>query len=63
MKTILNMPDRIASGIFRVDDEITILPSKRTSKIKSIDVFGKQIVEAHAPMSISMSLQDHIDNK
>ncbi|MDO5977867.1 sulfate adenylyltransferase subunit 1 [Flavivirga spongiicola] len=52
---------QIASGIFRVDDEVTILPSKITSKIKSIDVFGKQITEAHAPMSIAISLQDHID--
>ena len=52
---------QIASGIFRVDDEITILPSKITSRIKSINLFGKQIKEAHAPMSISMSLEDNID--
>lgn len=52
---------RIASGVFRKGDEITVMPSGFTSKIKSIDTFNKTHKEAHAPMSVSMTLEDDID--
>ncbi len=52
---------RIASGVFRVGDEITVLPSGFTSSIKSIDTFDGQLEEAFAPMSVSISLDDDID--
>lgn len=52
---------RVASGIFRTGDEVTIMPSGFTSKIKSIDALHKSLGEAYAPMSISMTLEDDID--
>ena len=52
---------RIASGVFRVGDEVTAMPSGLTSKIKSIDTFDGQLNEAFAPMSVSMTLEDDID--
>ena len=52
---------RVASGIFRPGDEITVLPSGFTSKIKSIDTFNGEIQEAYAPMSVSITLEDDID--
>ncbi len=52
---------RVASGIFRPGDEVTIMPSGFTSKIKSIDAFEKSIDEAFAPMSVSITLEDDID--
>ena len=52
---------RVASGVFRVGDEITVMPSGFTSKIKSIDVLDENLEEAYAPMSVSMTLQDDID--
>lgn len=52
---------RIASGVFRKGDEITVMPSGFTSRIKSIDVFEKELKEAHAPMSVSITLEDDID--
>lgn len=52
---------RVASGIFRVGDEVTVLPSGFTSKIKSLDTFNQSNEEAFAPMSISMTLEDDID--
>jgi sulfate adenylyltransferase subunit 1 len=52
---------RIASGIFRPQDEIMVLPSGFTSKIKSIDLHDKSIEEAYAPMSVSITLEDDID--
>jgi sulfate adenylyltransferase subunit 1 len=52
---------RVASGIFRKGDEVTIMPSGFTSKIKSIDTLDKELEEAHAPMSVSITLEDNID--
>lgn len=52
---------RIASGIFRIGDEVAVLPSGFTSKINSINS-GEQIMEeAYAPMSIAITLDDDID--
>ncbi|RAV27948.1 sulfate adenylyltransferase subunit CysN [Sinomicrobium soli] len=52
---------RIASGIFRKGDEVTVLPSGLTSTIKSIDTFDESPGEAFAPMSVSITLEDDID--
>lgn len=52
---------RIDSGIFRKGDEVTILPSEFTSKIKSIDTIDAELEEAFAPMSVSIQLEDDID--
>jgi len=52
---------RITSGVFRKGDEVTIMPSGFTSKIKTIDTLDKSIEEAFAPMSVSITLEDDID--
>lgn len=52
---------RVASGIFRPGDDITVMPSGFTSKIKSIDTEKESLDEAFAPMSISMTLEEDID--
>lgn len=52
---------RVASGIFRVGDEVTVMPSGFTSKIKTIDLYNESLQEAHAPMSVSITLEDDID--
>ena len=52
---------RVSSGIFRPQDEIVVLPSGFTSKIKSIDTIDGPLEEAFAPMSVSISLEDDID--
>src|SRR5690606_22091329 len=52
---------RVASGIYRVGDEVTILPSGFTSTIKSINAGEQEVEEAYAPMSFSMTLEDDID--
>ncbi|MEO2072868.1 MAG: GTP-binding protein [Zunongwangia sp.] len=52
---------RIASGIYRIGDEVSVLPSGFNSKIKSINTGEIEIEEAFAPMSISMTLEDDID--
>jgi len=52
---------RLASGIFRPGDDITVMPSGFTSKIRSIDTIDGPLKEAYAPMSVSMTLEDDID--
>lgn len=52
---------RVAGGVFKKGDEVVVLPSGFTSKVKSIHLYEKEIEEAFAPMSISMTLEDDID--
>jgi len=52
---------RIASGIYRRGDKVTILPSGLNSVIKSIEVGGAEVVEAFAPQSAVICLEDDID--
>ena len=52
---------RVASGVLRVNDKITVMPSGFSSKIKTIDTFDGEIQEAFAPMSVSITLEDDID--
>ncbi len=52
---------RIASGIYRVGDEVAVLPSGFTSKIKAMNAGDIEVEEAFAPMSVAMTLEDDID--
>jgi len=52
---------RVAGGIFRAGDEVSVLPSGFTSKIKSIDSMSGPVDEAFPPMSVTMTLEDDID--
>jgi len=52
---------RIAGGVFKPGDDVMVLPSGFTSKIKSIDTATGSLEEAFAPMSVTMTLEDEID--
>jgi bifunctional enzyme CysN/CysC len=52
----------IASGIVRVGDEIMTLPSRKKSTVKEIVTFDGNLEEAHAPMSVTLTLNDEIDS-
>ncbi|PAY19629.1 bifunctional sulfate adenylyltransferase subunit 1/adenylylsulfate kinase [Rhodopirellula sp. SM50] len=51
----------VASGIIRPGEEIMVLPSKRTSKVKSIVTYEGEVEEAYAPLSVTLTLEDEID--
>jgi len=51
----------IASGIVREGDEIMVLPSRKTSRVKSIDTFDGPLKEAFAPQSVTLTLENEID--
>ncbi len=52
---------RVAGGIFAQGDEVLILPSKQTSRVKSIDVFEASLKEAFPPQTVTITLDDDID--
>ncbi len=52
---------RIASGKYKPGDDVTVLPSGFTSKIKSIDMMGENLDIAFAPQSVTLTLEDNID--
>jgi bifunctional enzyme CysN/CysC/sulfate adenylyltransferase subunit 1 len=52
---------RIASGVVRKGDTVTILPSLRTSRIKAIDMFDGELAEAFAAQSVTIRLDDELD--
>ena len=52
---------RLASGVVRPGDKVVVLPSGFTSTIKSVELDGKQLDEAFAPMSVTIQLTDDID--
>ena len=52
---------RIDGGIFRIGEEILVLPSGLKSKIKEIFLGEVSLQEAFAPMSVTITLEDDID--
>lgn len=52
---------RVAGGVFKKGDEVTVMPSGFSTKIKSIDTMDGEIEEAFPPMSVTMTLEDEID--
>ncbi|MCI5107820.1 MAG: sulfate adenylyltransferase subunit CysN [Pseudomonadales bacterium] len=51
----------VASGVVRKGDEITVLPSGKTSHVKSIVTYDEELELAHADMAITLTLEDEID--
>lgn len=53
---------RIDGGVFKIGDKVKSLPSGFLSTIKTIELNGEIIEQAFAPMSVTMTLVDEIDN-
>ncbi|MBM7173549.1 50S ribosome-binding GTPase [Streptomyces sp. G44] len=52
---------KIASGVLRVGDPVTVLPAGRTSTVAGIDMLGAPVDTAWAPQSVSVRLADDVD--
>ncbi len=52
---------KVASGIVKKGEEVLVLPSKKTSKIKSITTYDGDLEEAFPPQSVTITLEDEID--
>jgi bifunctional enzyme CysN/CysC len=51
----------ITSGTISPGEEIVVLPSGKSSKVKSISTYDGELSEAFAPQSVVITLQDEID--
>ena len=52
---------RVAGGVFKKGDEVVVLPSGFTTKIKSILQSEEEVDEAFHPQSVTILLEDEID--
>jgi sulfate adenylyltransferase subunit 1 len=52
---------RVAGGVFKPGDEVTVLPSGFNTRVKAIHTPDGEIEEAFAPQSICLTLTDEID--
>ncbi len=52
---------RMSSGVLRKGDKVSVLPSGFSTTVKSIELDGKEMEEAFAPMSVTVLLEDDID--
>lgn len=52
---------RVSGGVFKKGDDVVVLPSGFTSKIKSINTFDGEVDEAFPPMSVTILLEDDLD--
>ncbi|MEX2607248.1 MAG: GTP-binding protein [Kiritimatiellia bacterium] len=52
---------RVAGGVFKPGDEVTVLPSGFSSRIKGIHTMDGDLQEAYSPLSCAITLEDEID--
>jgi sulfate adenylyltransferase large subunit len=52
---------QVAAGEVRPGDTVLALPSGRRTRIKSIATFDGDLERAHAPMSVTLTLEDELD--
>ncbi len=52
---------RVAGGVFKTDDDVVVLPSGFSTKIKKILMADQELQEAFYPQSVTILLEDEID--
>ena len=60
-QTFRGYTGQIASGVVRPGDEILAQPSGRRSRVRRIATFDGDLQVAHAPLSVTLTLDDEID--
>lgn len=51
----------VVGGIFSQGDEVMVMPSRKTSKIASIDTPEGPVAQAFPPMAVTLRLEDDVD--
>ena len=51
----------VVSGQIKPGDDVTALPSGKTSKVKQVVTFDGDLEEAYAPQAVTLTLEDEID--
>ena len=52
---------QVASGVLRPGDPVMVLPSGRTSRVKSVVTYDGELKKARPPMSVTVCLEDELD--
>ena len=52
---------QMASGVLKPGDPIMVLPSGRTTRVKSIVTYDGEVARAFPPMSVTVCLEDEVD--
>ncbi len=52
---------RVAGGVFKPGDDVTVLPSGFATKVKEVYADGQTLPEAFAPQSVTLTLATEID--
>ena len=52
---------QVASGVFKVGDEVSVQPSGKTTRIAGIDTYDGPLEEAYPPLSVTIRLEDDVD--
>jgi sulfate adenylyltransferase subunit 1 len=52
---------RVESGEIAVGDEVTVLPSGLTTRVKAIEIYGQQLPSTFSEQSVTILLADEID--
>lgn len=52
---------RIAGGIFKAGDEVTVLPAGINTKVAAVDTMSGELEYAHPPQSVTLRLSEDID--
>lgn len=52
---------KVLTGIYKSGDEVQVLPSGISTKIKEVEVAQQKVAEVFAPMSVVLHLEDDID--
>ena len=52
---------QMASGVLKPGDSVMVLPSGRTTRVKSIVTYDGEVARAFPPMSVTVCLEDEVD--
>jgi len=52
---------QVASGVFKVGDQVSVQPSGKTTRIAGIDTYDGPLEEAYPPLSVTIRLEDDVD--
>jgi sulfate adenylyltransferase large subunit len=52
---------QVASGVIKPGDPVLVLPSGRTSRVKSVVSYDGELPQAFPPMSVTVCLEDEVD--
>jgi sulfate adenylyltransferase large subunit len=52
---------QMASGVLKPGDPVMVLPSGRSSRVKSIATYDGEVARAFPPMSVTVCLEDEVD--